>query len=233
MTRRGAFIPRDFIEVPEYFGQQDDVQWHLATGLNRAIILARSRQQHELAYAMRLLQERHSNSNHSVADAIGTKESTLGRKLRGLVPATENDLILWAWTTGERRRGFRPNDLTDEPIAVPLFPMNRRRDCWSGTFRRWEASRSVLAGRRADSAKCDSGVTPSVLQGSGLHVRDSLSRSRCEFREEMGHDWATGAGPQPVLMSARQQARAGGQSQLVSHSSAFECGHRVRRARGV
>jgi len=28
----------------------------------------------------------------------------------------------------ERRRGFRPNDLTVEPIAVPRSPMNRRRD---------------------------------------------------------------------------------------------------------
>jgi hypothetical protein len=39
---------------------------------------------------------------------------------------------------------------------------------------------------------CDSGVTPRDTEGADLHVRESLSRSPCGFREEMGHDWATG-----------------------------------------
>jgi hypothetical protein len=38
---------------------------------------------------------------------------------------------------------------------------------------------------------CASGGTPRDTEGADLHVRESVSRSPCEFREEMGHDWAT------------------------------------------
>ena len=90
--------------------------------------LARSREQHELALALHLLRLRFNNSINDLADHLGADRANLGRKLNGTLPATEWDLILWAWVTDEPRRSIRPNDLTEEPIAVPRFPMNRRRE---------------------------------------------------------------------------------------------------------
>ncbi len=45
---------------------------------------------------------------------------------------------------------------------------------------------------------CASGGTPRDTERADLHVRESLSRSPCEFHEEMGHDWATGDDPQLI-----------------------------------
>lgn len=129
MSRPYAFVPKDFLEVPGYFGQQEDVQWYLATDLLTAMRLARSREQHELSLAIRMLQRRYNNTDADFAQQIGAKDATTtGRKLAGSCPATEQDLILWSWITGLPRRSFRPDDLTEEPIAVPRFPMNRRRE---------------------------------------------------------------------------------------------------------
>jgi hypothetical protein len=96
VTEPSAFVPKTWLEVPGYFGKQEDVQWHLAGDLDGAMELYRVREQHELALAM-------------TPDAAGVRQlhrrrrpgpwtpdaSTLGRKLSGTFPATEWDLILW------------------------------------------------------------------------------------------------------------------------------------------
>lgn len=45
-----------------------------------------------------------------------------------------------------------------------------------------------------------SGGPPRDTEGADLHGRESVSRSPCEFREEMGHDWATGDEPQLIRL---------------------------------
>jgi len=47
---------------------------------------------------------------------------------------------------------------------------------------------------------CAFGGTPSDTEGADRDVRESVSRSPCEFREEMGHDWATGDDPQLIRL---------------------------------
>ena len=71
MSRPYAFVPKDFLEVPGYFGQQEDVQWYLATDLLTAMRLARSREQHELSLAIRMLQRRYNNGARSSSNPIG------------------------------------------------------------------------------------------------------------------------------------------------------------------
>ncbi|MDA8072835.1 MAG: hypothetical protein M0Z40_12320 [Actinomycetota bacterium] len=128
MPAEPSFVPRGFLEVPEFFGVQEDVLWRLAPDWRRAVRLARAREQHELAYRVHLLQLRHRNSVPDLAQALGQRRESLWGKLSGRLPAQEDDLILSAWLTGERRRTFRPEDLfAERPVIVPKFPFMRRR----------------------------------------------------------------------------------------------------------
>lgn len=123
-----SFVPRELMVVPSYFGAQEDVQWHLAMDWRSALRLARAREQHELAYQVHLLQLRHKNSVPDVAEALEQRRETLWGKLTGRQPAQEDDLVMWCWLTGERRRSYRPEDLFYQPrFYVPSFPFTRRR----------------------------------------------------------------------------------------------------------
>jgi hypothetical protein len=54
MAGAPRFVPNSFLEHPGYFGEQEDVQWTLATNLLGALQLAHSIEQHELALAIHL-----------------------------------------------------------------------------------------------------------------------------------------------------------------------------------
>lgn len=99
MANPPAFVPRNLMAVAGDFGEQDDVEFTLATTLDEALVLARVREQHELAYAVHRLLTKHGLSRADLADALGVKEDTLRAKLRGMRPAQEEDLILWSWIT--------------------------------------------------------------------------------------------------------------------------------------
>jgi hypothetical protein len=114
--------------IEEYFGQQEDVEWKLARDLPGALKLARAREQHELAYAVHLKLLAGRNSVPDLAQALNQRRESVWSKLSGRWPASEEDLFLWAWLTGEHRRHFRPTDLVDRPIPLPRFPLPRRRD---------------------------------------------------------------------------------------------------------
>ena len=89
--------------------------------------LARAREQHELALAVHLLCLKHRNSIPDLAQRLDQRRESLWSKLTGRAPAREEDLILWAWLTGERWRDYQLAGLCAEPIAMPRFPMMRRR----------------------------------------------------------------------------------------------------------
>ena len=123
-----AFVPRELLEVPGYFGVQRDVTWRLADDVAGAIRLARAREQHVLAYAVHLLRLRYDNSIPDMADRLGQRREGLWRKLTERQPAQEEDLILWCWLAGESRRSYQPDGLVSEPIAMPRFLMLRRQE---------------------------------------------------------------------------------------------------------
>ena len=123
MANPPSFVPRDFLEVPEFFGVHEDVTWHLAKDYAGAARLARSREQHELAYRIWLLRTEHKNSVQDVADVLGQRRENLWSKLNGKTPATEEDLIRWAWLVGEARRTYRPQALWQKPFGLPKFPL--------------------------------------------------------------------------------------------------------------
>ena len=115
-----SFVPRDLLVVPLSFGKRDDVEWSLAYDYEGAILLARAREQHDLALAINLLMEKYQLSKSYVARELGVPRATLTRKLTGAVPAQENDIIAWCWLTGESRRSYRPEHLLADPSAVIL-----------------------------------------------------------------------------------------------------------------
>jgi hypothetical protein len=114
--------------VEEYFGQQEDVRWELARDLPGALKLARAREQHELALAVHLLLLAGRNSIPDLAETLEQRRESLWAKLTGRWPASEEDLFLWAWLTGEYRRHFRLTDLVSRPVQLPRFPLYRNRD---------------------------------------------------------------------------------------------------------
>jgi hypothetical protein len=97
--------------VPEFHGVNENVAWHLALSATDAIHLARVREQHELAYAIRIERTPSSNSVLDIAVALETRYNTLQPKFKGWAQATENDLIRWTWLVGTERRSYRPRDL--------------------------------------------------------------------------------------------------------------------------
>jgi hypothetical protein len=128
MPKSAAFVPRSYLETPGFFGKHEDVIWKLARNLDDALHLARAREQHELSYQILRLRTEHKNSVQDIATALKQQRGDLSAKLHGHRPATETDLILWAWMVGEERRTFRPDALWAEPFLVPRFPIWRHRD---------------------------------------------------------------------------------------------------------
>jgi hypothetical protein len=122
-----SFVPRKKLVVEDFFGEHEDVEWHLATDLTEALELARAREQHELAFEIFKQRRRHRNKVVDVATALGVHPNRLTVKLHGHVPATEADLVQWCWLTGERRRTYAPEDLWASPYPVARFPLERSR----------------------------------------------------------------------------------------------------------
>jgi hypothetical protein len=124
-----SFAPNTLLDVPGDYGEQEDVQWMLATTLPEALRLVRAREQHELAYRVHRQLSRHSNSIADLAAALGMRRENLWSKLRGYRPAQEEDLILWSWVTGQNRRSYPLSLVLDAPeaVALPRFTVPRGR----------------------------------------------------------------------------------------------------------
>jgi hypothetical protein len=121
-------VPRSYLEVADLWKYSEaEVQWKLAIDWNDAVRLAWAREQHALAFRLGLLRAEHKNSVDDVAVAIGEKRANLTLKLNGHRPATEDDLILWAWLAGVKRQTFTPEALWDQPFRIPQFPFPRAR----------------------------------------------------------------------------------------------------------
>jgi hypothetical protein len=121
-------VPRSYLVVPSLWPfAESEVEWRLALDWDDAVHLARAREQHALAYRIGLLRAEHKNSVSDIAIALKEGRGTLTSKLQGHIPATEDDLIRWAWLTGERRRSYAPEDLWEQPFRVPRFPFLRAR----------------------------------------------------------------------------------------------------------
>jgi hypothetical protein len=127
MPSKPSFVPREYLDVPGFFGIHEEPTWKYAVGLTDAIHLARAREQHDLAYLIWLQRTEHKNSIEDMASTFGQRRENLWNKLKGKTPATEDDLIRWAWLVGEKRRSYRPEDLWEEPFLMPRFPMFRHR----------------------------------------------------------------------------------------------------------
>ena len=127
MAHRPSFVPRDLLLNSSGFGQDPDAVWRLATDEPGAVLLHRAREQHELACAITATLQAGKFSIPDLASKLLCRRDGLWRKLTGQVPATENDLIRWTWLTGEPRRSFPLNALTETLIQGPTFPITRRR----------------------------------------------------------------------------------------------------------
>jgi transcriptional regulator with PAS, ATPase and Fis domain len=64
--------------------------------LYAAVEFGRSREQHELARAVRKLLKVNKNSIADLAEALGIRKENLWSKLAGVKLAMEPDVILWA-----------------------------------------------------------------------------------------------------------------------------------------
>ena len=112
MPSASRFVPRNYLKLPTLWKFSDrEVEWRLAINLNDAVHLARSREQHALAYAVGVQRAKYKNSIQDVARAIGEKRPNLNLKLQGHHLATEDDLIRWAWLVGKNRQSFRERPL--------------------------------------------------------------------------------------------------------------------------
>ena len=116
-----SFVPQALMVVPDYFGQQEDVEWKLARDLDGTLKLAQAREQHDLALQVHRQCLKYHLSCPDLARALSQRRESLWSKLTGRSPAREADLILWAWLTGEHRRNYRLEGLTAKPVAVPSF----------------------------------------------------------------------------------------------------------------
>ena len=131
MPPESSFIPRSLLFDADQFGKDTDAEWHLATDVDGAVILYRAREQHSYACLILAALAPGKYSIPDLADQLGQDRRWLWRKLKGWVPATENDLIRWSWLTGAPRRSFKLTDLTssaDRPVSGPSYPTTRRRD---------------------------------------------------------------------------------------------------------
>jgi hypothetical protein len=80
------FVPRELLEVPGFFGNQDDPRWKDATSYQGAIRLARAREQHELSYVIYCMRQGRKRSVPDVAALLGANVHNLRRKLNGYTP---------------------------------------------------------------------------------------------------------------------------------------------------
>ena len=119
MANPPTFVPRDFLEVPEFFGVHEDVTWKLAKDYPGAARLARSREPYELAYRIWLLRTEHKNSVEDIAQVFSQRREDLRAKLNGKTSATEGDLVRWSWLVGDPRRTYPPGVLWQRPFLVP------------------------------------------------------------------------------------------------------------------
>lgn len=129
MAEPPSFVPRDLLSIPADFGQHEDVTWRLAATFREAVVLARAREQHELAYRVHRLLRKFDNSTADLADALGLRRESLWAKLRGHRPAQEEDLIVWSWITGADRCSYTLAAMVATPqcASLPDFPLPRRR----------------------------------------------------------------------------------------------------------
>lgn len=127
MPPKSAFIPRSLLIDEGEFGQDPDALWRLATDIDEAIMLCRAREQHEYACVILTSLRPGDYSIADLADQLGQDRKWLWRKLAGKVPATENDLIRWAWLTGVARRTYPLDALTAFEVPGPRYPLVRRR----------------------------------------------------------------------------------------------------------
>lgn len=123
VPRKPLFVPRDMLSVPEFFGVHEHVDWNLAHSPLDAVHLARAREQHELAHTMWVERTQNANSILDIAVALDTTFNTLQPKLKGRVPASEDDMIRWAWLVGKERPSYKPRDLWAGPFPMPRFPL--------------------------------------------------------------------------------------------------------------
>jgi hypothetical protein len=128
-TNDPSFVPRSHLVHEGLFGDDDDPEWKLARNLYDAVELAQSREQHELARAVRRQLKVHKNSIADLAEALGMRKENLWSKLAGTKPAMERDLIVWSWLSGEPRRTYPLDGLTVRPgmAKLPAFPVPRGR----------------------------------------------------------------------------------------------------------
>ena len=127
MARQPSFVPRDLLVDPGEFGQDPDAIWRLAVDEDGAVLLHRAREQHELARVINATLEAGKFSIPDLAPKLHSRREGLWRRLTGQVPATEKDLIRWTWLTGESRRSYPLNALTETLVQGPVFPITRRR----------------------------------------------------------------------------------------------------------
>lgn len=108
--------------MPGFFGQQEDVIWRLAVNFEGAVLLARAREQHELAFILHRRRLARDFGTADVATRLGVNSQDLRRKLNGYLPAQEADLIRWSWYLGEPRRTYQAVHLLANPDLAQLLP---------------------------------------------------------------------------------------------------------------
>ncbi len=73
-----SFVPRSHLVHEGLFGDEDDPEWKLARNLYAAVELARSREQHELARAVRKILKVNDNSIADLAEALAMLNENRG-----------------------------------------------------------------------------------------------------------------------------------------------------------
>ena len=76
--------------------------------------------------------------------ATGEKRSNLALKLNGHRPATEDDLIRWAWLASVKLQSYTPEALWDQPFRVPAFPFPRYGAPSTGMVAAWYGALALL-----------------------------------------------------------------------------------------
>lgn len=127
MPGKPAFVPRDLLRVPGFFGEQEDPVWKYAEDVAGAVRLARAREQHELAFIMYYRSKELELSIPDIAARLEVPRGNLGRKLAGYVPAQENDIIIWCWFLDEPRRTYTAERLFANKtlVVVPRLTIRR------------------------------------------------------------------------------------------------------------
>lgn len=125
MSEEPAFVPRNFLIYPNFFGKQARPDVRLARSFAGAARLAWAIEQHELALAMNLLMAKMDRSGPEVAAMLDMKSRNLWSKLTGRAPAKEDDLIMWSWLTDTPRRTIPVRELLFDPTAVHVPTLGR------------------------------------------------------------------------------------------------------------